>query len=91
MQWIHFLIRNIVPHREARGRKKTCWDKIRHDDKLCKLLVDYEARSEIIGMMDFVRNLKMKPPRFTSRQTAIWLLVLHEHYFGKVIHAAVPG
>ena len=42
-------------------------------------------------MMDFVRDLKMKSPRRTSLRTAIWLLVLYEHYFGKVIHAAVPG
>ena len=34
---------------------------IHSDKKLCKLLVDYETKSEIIGMMEFVRDLKMKP------------------------------
>jgi hypothetical protein len=38
-------------------------EQIRRDNKLCKLLVDYEEKSEIIGMTAFVRGLKMKPPR----------------------------
>jgi hypothetical protein len=32
------------------------------DKKLCKLLVDYEDKSEIIGMMEFLRDLQMNPP-----------------------------
>jgi hypothetical protein len=34
---------------------------IRRDEKLCKLLVDYEEQSEIIRMMDFVRELNTRP------------------------------
>jgi hypothetical protein len=34
---------------------------IRRDQKLCKLLVDYEEQSEIIGIMDFVREYKIEP------------------------------
>jgi hypothetical protein len=30
------------------------------DQKLCKLLVDYEEQSEIIGVMDFVREYKIE-------------------------------
>ena len=46
-------------------------EQIRRDEKLCQLLVDYETKSEIIGMMEFVRDLKMKPPqRGSSRRTA---------------------
>jgi hypothetical protein len=42
---------------------------IRRDEKLCKLLVDYEDKSEIIVMTQFVRDLKMKPARRTSHRT----------------------
>jgi hypothetical protein len=35
-------------------------EQIRRDKKLCKLLVDYEEQSEILGMMDFVRELKIE-------------------------------
>ena len=38
-------------------------DQIRRDEKLCKLLVAYEAKSEIIGMIEFVIDLKNKPAR----------------------------
>jgi hypothetical protein len=34
---------------------------LRRDEKLCKLLVEYEDNSEIIGVLELVRNLKMKP------------------------------
>jgi hypothetical protein len=43
---------------------------ISRDNKLCNLLADYEDRSEIIGMMEFVRDLKIKPPRRTTHRTA---------------------
>jgi hypothetical protein len=50
----------IVRHvrgREAKGPAGDVMEQIRRDEKLCKLLVDYEERSEIIGMMDFVHEL----------------------------------
>jgi hypothetical protein len=56
----------FVRHREASGPAKEMMEQIRRDEKLCKLLVDYEAKSEIIGMMEFVRDFKMKPPRRRS-------------------------
>jgi hypothetical protein len=37
-------------------------EQIRSDKQLCKLLVDYETKSEIIGMMELVADFKMKPP-----------------------------
>ena len=58
----------FVRHREANGAVKDMMAQIRRDEKLCKLLVDYEDRSEIIGMMEFVRELKTKPPGRTSRR-----------------------
>jgi len=51
----------FVRHREAKGPAKDMMEQIGRDQKLCKLLVDYEDKSEIIGMMAFVRDLKMKP------------------------------
>jgi hypothetical protein len=48
----------FVRHREASGPAKEVMEQIRRDEKLCKLLVDYEAKSEIIGMMEFVRDSK---------------------------------
>ena len=36
-------------------------EQIRRDKKLCKLLVNYEEQSEIVGMMDFVRELRIEP------------------------------
>lgn len=53
----------FVRHREASGPARDMVEQIRSDEKLCKLLVNYETKSEIIGMMEFVRDLKMKPPR----------------------------
>jgi hypothetical protein len=38
-------------------------EQIRRDHQLCKLLVDYETESEIVGVMEFVCDLKMKPSR----------------------------
>jgi hypothetical protein len=48
----------LVRHREASGPAKEMMQQIRRDEKLCKLLVDYEAKSEIIDMMEFVRDSK---------------------------------
>jgi hypothetical protein len=51
----------FVQRREAKGPAGDVMEQIRRDKKLCKLLVDYEEQSEIIGMMDFVRELKIEP------------------------------
>jgi hypothetical protein len=51
----------LVQRREAKGPSGDVMEQIRRDKKLCKLLVDYEDRSEIIGMLDFVRELKTCP------------------------------
>ena len=51
----------LVQRREAKGRADDVMEQIRRDKKLCKMLVDYEEQSEIIGMMDFVRDLKIEP------------------------------
>jgi hypothetical protein len=48
----------FVQRREAKGPAGDVMEQIRRDKKLCKLLVDYEEQSEIIGMMDFVHELK---------------------------------
>jgi hypothetical protein len=53
----------FVRRREANGPAKDMMAQIRHDHQLCKLLVGYETESEIIGMMEFVRDLKTKPSR----------------------------
>ena len=53
----------FVRRREASGPAKDMMEQIRSDKQLCKMLVDYETKSEIIGMMEFVPDLKMKPPR----------------------------
>ena len=50
-----------VQRREAKGRAEDMMEQIRRDQKLCKLLADYEEQSEIIGMTDFVRELKIEP------------------------------
>jgi hypothetical protein len=54
-----------VQRREATGPKGAVMEQIRRDKKLCKLLVDYEERSEIVGMMDFVldQNRTGSPPK----------------------------
>jgi hypothetical protein len=49
-----------VQRREAKGPAGDMMEQIRRDQKLCKLLADYEERSEIIGMTDFVRD-KIEP------------------------------
>jgi hypothetical protein len=51
----------FVQRREAKGPAGDVMEQIRRDKKLCKLLVDYEEQSEIVGMMDFVRELKIEP------------------------------
>jgi hypothetical protein len=66
---LYAAIVRLVQRREADGPAKDMMAQIRRDEKLCKLLVDYEEKSEIIGMMQFVRDLKMKPPRRTSHRT----------------------
>jgi hypothetical protein len=50
----------FVRFREANGPAKDMMEQIRRDNKLCKLLTDYEAKSEVIAMIKFVRDLKMK-------------------------------
>jgi hypothetical protein len=47
----------IVRHirrRETAGQANGVMVQIRRDEKLCKLLVEYEGSSEVIGMMEFV-------------------------------------
>jgi hypothetical protein len=56
----------FVQHREAKGPAKDMMEQIRRDHQLCKLLVDLEDRSEIIGMMELVRDLKQKQSRRKS-------------------------
>jgi hypothetical protein len=51
----------LVQRREANGPAVDLMEQIRRDKKLCKLLVDSEEQSDIIGMMDFVRELKIEP------------------------------
>ncbi len=46
----------FVQRREASGPAKDLMAQIRRDHRLCKLLVDYETESEIIGVMEFVRD-----------------------------------
>jgi hypothetical protein len=61
----------FVQKREASGRAKDIMEQIGRDNKLCNLLVAYEEKSEIVGMMEFVIDLKnhqVAPPR--SRRTA---------------------
>ena len=63
-------IARFVRHREALGPTEDAMAQIRRDEKLCKLLVDYEDKSEIIGMMEFLHDLQMNPPQRPSRRTA---------------------
>jgi hypothetical protein len=51
----------FVQLREAKGPAGDMMEQIRRGKKFCKLLVDYQEQSEIIGMMDFVRELKTEP------------------------------
>ena len=51
----------FVQHREATGQAKDMMKQIRRDEKLCRLLVDLEDQSEIIGMREFVRDVKINP------------------------------
>ena len=53
----------FVRRRETSGPAKDMMAQIRRDHQLCKLLVGYETESEIIGMMEIVRDLKMNPSR----------------------------
>ena len=53
----------FVRRREASGPAKDMMAQIRRDHQLCKLLVGYETESEIVGVMEFVCDLKMKPSR----------------------------
>jgi hypothetical protein len=54
---------SFVRRREASGPARDMMAQIRRDHQLCKLLVGFETESEIIGTMEFVRDLKMKPSR----------------------------
>jgi hypothetical protein len=58
----------FVQRREAMGPANNMMEQIRRDNKLCILLADYEAKSEIIAMTEFVRDLKMKQPRRRSNR-----------------------
>ena len=60
----------FVQRREASGQAKDMMEQIGRDKNLCKLLADYEAKSEIIGMMEMVRDFKMKLYLRGSRRTA---------------------
>jgi hypothetical protein len=71
---LYAAIVRFVQRREAGGPAKDMMAQIRRDEKLCKLLTDYEKKSEIIGMTQFVRDLKMKPPRRMSNPTGA-----HDH------------
>ena len=46
-----------VQRREKAGRAKSVIAQIRRDDKLCKLLVEYENGAELIGMMELIMRL----------------------------------
>ena len=66
----------IVQRREATGPAQDMMEQIRRDEKLCELLVAYEAKSEIIGMMEFVIDLRNKPIRSAhspKTTTLIWV------------------
>ena len=53
----------FVRRREASGPAKNMMAIIRRDHQLCKLLVGYETESEIIGIIEFALDLKMKSSR----------------------------
>lgn len=52
-----------IKRREAAGPAKDMMEQIRRDEKLCKLLVDYEDSSELIGRMEFLIDLNIKAPQ----------------------------
>lgn len=56
-----------VQRREAKGRAEDMMEQLRRDIKLCKLLADHEKQSEIIGMTDFVCELKIDPASAGAR------------------------
>jgi hypothetical protein len=60
---LYAAIVRFVRRLEAGGPAKDMMEQIGRDKTPCKMLVDYEEKSEIIGMMQFVHDLKMKPPR----------------------------
>jgi hypothetical protein len=53
----------FIQRREASGSAKDMMAQIRRNHQLCKLLVDYESKYEIIGMIELVLDLKMKSSR----------------------------
>jgi hypothetical protein len=61
-KWFAAIVR-LVRRREASEPATDMMEQIRRDHQLCKLLVDYETESEIVGVMEFVCDLKMKPSR----------------------------
>ena len=66
----------FVRHGEASGPAKDMTQQIRSDQQLCKMLVDYETQSEIIGMMEFVSAFKNQgaASHVASNRTVICLL-----------------
>jgi|ERR1700683_3746440 len=48
----------LVQRREARGPAKDMMLQIRRDQQLCKTLVEYEEESEIVGMIEFMLDVK---------------------------------
>ena len=50
----------LVQRCEASGPAKAMMAQIRRDQQLCRLLVEYEADSEIVGMMEYVCDLITK-------------------------------
>lgn len=53
-------------------------EQIDYDNKLCKLFVAYEEKSEIVGMMEFVSDLKNEaaPAHVASDRTVTLLRIL---------------
>jgi hypothetical protein len=67
------LFATIVRHvqrRETTGPARDMMEQTRQDQKLCKLLADYEDQSEIVGMMDFVREYKIESTLSDGRPPA---------------------
>jgi len=60
----------FVRNREAKGPARDLLVQIDRDKKLCRLLVEYEEKSEIIGMVELVRALKKKQSRRGSNRTS---------------------
>jgi hypothetical protein len=46
-------------------------EQIRRDIRLCELLTEYESQSEIVGMIDFMRDLKKRSSQESVRKARI--------------------